>query len=80
MLRLQLRKKEASLNSEVERAQQRLADAEAGTAAMKGRCQRALAKAKDKYNRLKAKFEAESNTRAVAEEAVERLRQECVAR
>ena len=29
-----------------------------------------------RYNRLKAKFETESNIRAVAEEAVERLRDE----
>ena len=49
LLGLQLKKEKAALKSEIERAQKRVSDADAGTAAMKARCQRALAKAKDKY-------------------------------
>ena len=76
LLTLQLKKKQAALKSDLERAAAKVTQAESNASSMKERCQRALARAKDKYSNVKAKLDAESNKRAVAEEAVERLKVE----
>ena len=76
MWNLQMKKKQASLNSEVERVHEAAVAADKNAAAMKQRCQRALSKARQKYERLKNRLETEVSTRTAAEQAVERLKEE----
>ena len=73
---MQLKKKQAALKSDLERALTDSKQATEEAATMKSRCQRALAKARDKYNRLKAKLEEETTTRSIAEDAVRKLKEE----